>query len=241
MDPWQQQPDANGGHPHPGGPPRPHPQQPPASQPYPQQQPYPYPEQPYPQQQYPAPPFGPPQQYQPPQYQPQQYPPQQYPGQPYPGQPYPGYPPYPPQPVSSGAAITSIALSLLIALLQAFAFIGYLAVASDLSSEGNAIRGWVPTFLVVMGIARLLVALGLVVGAVLLIRRSPLGRTVTAGTAVAVVILQFVEYGVRSSALPTSGANPFSTLISVVLPIALTIFVLTSATRRWVDAGPQRR
>ncbi len=132
-------------------------------------------------------------------------------------------------------------LCFVIALLQGFAVIGYLAVASELAESGNAIAAWVPTFLAVMGIARLVVAVALVVGAALLIRRSPTGRSVAAGAALAMVLLQLVEYGVRASALPTSGANPFSTLSSVILPIVLVIVVLTGSTRRWLDGGANRR
>ncbi|WP_197377283.1 hypothetical protein [Mycolicibacterium baixiangningiae] len=186
----------------------------------PQQQPYPagpYPQQPYP-----------------PQYHPQA-------GYRYPGyqQPYPGYP-YPPyRPASSGTAITAIVLSMLTALFQGFACIGYVAVAAELTQAGDAAREWVPGFLIFEGIARLFAAAALVAGAVLMIRRHPTGRWVTAGGAIAVLILQVLEYGVRSSILSTSGASPLSSLSSVILPIILVVVALTASTRRWLGEGRQ--
>lgn len=187
------------------------------------------------------PPPGPPQQ----PYPPGPYPPQPYasPGYQHPGyrQQYPGYPYPPPRPASSGAAVTAIVLSLIIALFQAFACIGYIALASEISDAGNAVREWVPGFLIFEGIVRILTAAVLVVGAVLLMRRNPAGRWVVAGAALAIVVFQFLEYAVRSGVLPTSGASPLSTLISVILPITLIVFALTGATRRWIDEGRLRR
>lgn len=211
MNPWQQQPGPNWGPPPPG----------PPQQPYPPGQ---YPPQPYPPQQ---------------PYAPHQYPP---PGFQHPGYPqqYPGYPYPPPRPASSGTAVTAIVLSLIIALFQAFACIGYIALSSEISDAGNAIREWVPGFLIFEGIVRILSAAVLVVGAVLLMRRNPAGRWVTAGAALAIVVFQFLEYAVRSGVLPTSGASPLSTLISVILPITLIILALTGATRRWIDDGRLR-
>jgi len=182
----------------------------------------PYPQQPYPQHGYQQPyPY------------PYPYPPQQ----PYPHQPYPQQAPV----SSSAAAVTTIVLSLIIALFQTFAFIGYLALASELTEAGNAVRAWVPGFLMFEGIARFLVAAALVVGAVLLIRRNTLGRWVAVGAATTVIVFQLMEYAVRSGLLPTSGANPLSTLISVLLPIALIVVALNGSTRRWLEEGRQRR
>ncbi|UNB52796.1 hypothetical protein [Mycolicibacterium sp. YH-1] len=187
------------------------------------------------------PPPGPPQQ----PYPPGPYPPQPYasPGYQHPGYPqqYPGYPYPPPRPASSGAAVTAIVLSLIIALFQAFACIGYIALASEISDAGNAVREWVPGFLIFEGMVRILTAAVLVVGAVLLMRRNPAGRWVVAGAALAIVVFQFLEYAVRSGVLPTSDASPLSTLISVILPITLIVFALTGATRRWIDEGRLRR
>jgi len=189
------------------------------------------------------PPPGPPQQPYPPGYQQQPHPHQPYPqlGYPPPGYPQPGYPNPAPRPAGSGTAVTAIVLSSLIALFQLLACIGYLALGSELSEHGNPIREWVPGFLYFEGLARLLVAAVLVVGAVLLARRKSAGRWVTAGAAIAVLVLQLVEYGVRSGILPTSGASPLSTLSSVILPITLIIVVLTGSTRRWLDEGWPRR
>jgi hypothetical protein len=61
------------------------------------------------------------------------------------------YPYPPPRPAGAGAAVTAIVPSLIIALCQAFACIGYLAPASELSEAGNAAREWVPGFLIVEG------------------------------------------------------------------------------------------
>lgn len=214
MNPWQQQPGPDAGRTPPGPPQLPYPQngyQQPYPYPYPPQQSYP-PQQPYPQ----------------PGYQ-----------QPY---PYPGHPhPHQAPASSSAAAVTAIVLSLIIALFQTFAFIGYLALASELTEAGNAVRAWVPGFLMFEGIARFLVAAALVVGAVLLIRRITLGRWVTVAAAITVIVFQFVEYAVRSGILPTSGASPLSTLISVLLPIALIVVALNGSTRRWLEEGRQRR
>jgi hypothetical protein len=81
----------------------------------------------------------------------------------------------------------------------------------------------------------------LIVGVVLLSRRHLAGRWVTAGAAIAVVVFQILEYVVSSGVLPTSGASPMSTLVSVILPIALIVVVLTGGTRRWLDEGRLRR
>jgi ABC-type dipeptide/oligopeptide/nickel transport system permease component len=54
------------------------------------------------------------------------------------------------------------------------------------------------------------------------------------------VLLQILEYTVRTGILPTSGASPVSTLISVILPITLIVLVLTGSTRRWLDEGRRR-
>lgn len=183
------------------------------------------------------PPPGPPQQPYPQQPYPQQH---YYPQPGYPQQ-YPGYPYPPPRPASKGAAGTAIALSFIIAFFQALACLGYIALSSEISDAGNAIREWVPGFLIAEGILRLLAAIALVVGAVMLIRRNAAGRWVTAGAALALVLLQVLEYVVRSGILPTSGASPLSTLVSVVLPITLIILVLTGSTRRWLDEGRLRR
>jgi hypothetical protein len=75
------------------------------------------------------------------------------PQQPY---PQPGYPVPFHRPAGSGTAVTAIVLSSLIALFQGLAFIGYLALGSELSDEGNAVREWVPGFLYFEGLARLL-------------------------------------------------------------------------------------
>jgi hypothetical protein len=212
MNPWQQEPGPDAGRTPPGPPQLPYPQQPYPQQGY--QQPYPYQPQSYAQPGYPQQPY-----------------PQ--PGHPYPhsGQPYPQRAPA----SSSAAAVTAIALSLIIALFQTFAFIGYLALASELTEAGNAVRAWVPGFLMFEGIARFLVAAALVVGAVLLIRRNALGRWVTVGAASSVIVFQFVEYVVRSGILPTSGASPLSTLISVLLPTTLIVVALNGSTRRWLE------
>lgn len=58
----------------------------------------------------------------------------------------------------------------------------------------------------------------LITGTILLIRRRHAGRWVTAGAAIAVIVLQGADYGVRSGVLPTSGS-----------------------TRRWLDEARLRR
>lgn len=88
-------------------------------------------------------------------------------------------------------------LGLLLTLFQGLAAIGYLAFA---------------------GVARLAVAAALITGTILLIRRRHAGRWVTAGAAIAVIVLQMADYGVRSGVLPTSGS-----------------------TRRWLDEARLRR
>ena len=132
-------------------------------------------------------------------------------------------------------------LSLIIAFFQVLASIGYLALVSELSEAGNAAREWVPGFLMFEGIARFLASGVLIVGAVLLIRRTPAGRWVTTAAGVAVLAMQVVEFAVRSAILPTSDPSPLGILISVILPIVLVIVVLTGSTRRWLAEKQPRR
>lgn len=239
MNPWEQQPG-------PGGPPQ---------QPYPPQG---YPPQGYPPQGYqpqPYPPQGHPQQPYPPQqgYPPQGYPPPGQPQQPYPQQPFaqPGYPPqqyggYPhppyPPPKKPGALTAAIVLSFLMAPLQGLSAIGYFAIASELSDSRNAIREWAPTFLSIQGAARLILAIAFVAGAILLIQRKPLGRWVTAGAAIAVIVCHVTDIGVLASVdADAADSTPLGTLASVVLPGVLLIVVLNGAVKRWLEAGGTQR
>lgn len=132
-------------------------------------------------------------------------------------------------------------LGLLLTLFQGLAAIGYFAVSSELSAAGNAARDWMPGYLAFEGVARLAVAAALITGTILLIRRRHAGRWVIAGAAIAVIVLQGADYGVRSGVLPTSGASPLSTLVSVILPIALIVVALSGSTRRWLDEARLRR
>lgn len=216
MNPWHQQPSEPNWGPPPGPPPQPYGHQPYPQQPYPQQ-PYPQAAQPYPGQQYPYAQAG--------------YPPPGYPQ-------YPGYPPPPQRPPSSGSAVTAIVLGIVIALFQLLASVGYFALSSDLSSAGNAAEDWVPGYLMVNGVARLVAAAAIATGAILLSMRKAAGRWTIAGAAIAFVVLQFVEYVARSAAdLSTSGASALSTVISVILPIAVIVLALNNATRRWMEHG----
>lgn len=182
--------------------------------------------------------WGPPQPGPPQQSYPHPYPPYQHPGYP---QQYPGYP-YPPhRPPGSGTAVTAIVLSLITGLFQTFAVIGYFALVSELSATGNAARPWVPGFLTFEGIVHFLAAAALVAGAVLLIRRKPAGRWLTAGAGIALVTMQIVEFGVRSTILPTQDPNPLGMLTSVILPITIIIVALSGSTRRWLAENPSRR
>lgn len=161
----------------------------------------------------------------------------QWPQQPGPPQLYP----VPPR-AGGGAAGTAIALGFIVGLLQALACSGYLILGSQNLGSGTAVRGWVTGFLLTEGILRLLTAVTLIVGAVMLTRRSRAGRWVAAGAALVFVPLQFIEYAVWPSIVSSSasGVQPLSAVIGVILPISIIVLVLSGSTRRWLDDGRRR-
>jgi hypothetical protein len=161
----------------------------------------------------------------------------QWPQQPGPPQQYPVR-----RRAGGGAAGTAISLGFVIGFLQALSCTGYLILGWEHVSSGTAPRGWVTGFLFAEGILRLLAAVTLIVGAVMLIRRKAIGRWVAAGAALVFVPLQFIEYAVWPSIVPSamSGVQPLSAVIGVILPIILVVLVLTRPTRRWLDDGRRR-
>jgi hypothetical protein len=150
---------------------------------------------------------------------------------------YPGYPHPPPRPAGKAAAVMAIGLSFIIAFFDALGCLGYFFLSSEAFEGGDARREWIPDYLLVNGILRVLAAAALVVGAVMLIRRTVAGRWITAGAALSLVLFQILEYAVWPHILPNSGASPLGTVVSVILPVTLIILVLTRSTRSWLDEG----
>lgn len=187
-----------------------------------------------PQQPYPQPGYGQPQ---------QPYPTQGYPGYQQPGYQYP-YPytyPYPAaQPAGGGTAVTTIVMSVILALSQSLAALGYFAKSSELSS-GGAREAWVPGFLQFQGSVRLVAAAALFAGAVLMMRRSAAGRWVLAATSGTIVAAHILDMAAVSNSQPGPSSTPAGTLAGLILPIACLVLVLTPSTRRWLEAGRLRR
>lgn len=130
---------------------------------------------------------------------------------------------------------------MILALSQSLAAIGYFAKSGELSSSGGARETWVPGFLQFQGSVRLVAAMALFAGAVLMMRRSSAGRWVLATTSAAIVAAHVLDMAAVSSSQPGPSSTPLGTLAGLILPIVCLALVLTPSTRRWLDEGRPRR
>lgn len=180
-----------------------------------------------------------------------------YPGMP----PQPMYPPLPPKP-SGATAITAAVLAILggaAALIGAVGgFLGAAGLAAlESASESAAEAGvdavgadlgglpdWFASYLVGAGIADVVIAVLLVVGAIMLITKKSLGRMLVAAGCVLVILLGVVGSVLMSGIGSDAPAavlmgNGIVTVVSLIFPVTTLILALVPSTARWCGAGAQ--
>ncbi|WP_327148883.1 hypothetical protein [Nocardia sp. NBC_01329] len=183
---------------------------------------------------------------------------------PAPGYPPPGYPPvggygYVPPAPGGGTGITAGILALLGGVISSVSAVSLLFFAS---SAGNSLTNGaalatgarrrttssssssggpdididldVNGFVLAMGIVQAVLALLLLIGGFLLLRRSNAGRTMVILGCSAAALLTIVSVLGQSS-----GGLIVGSLLGLVFPILTLVLAAVGATKRWIDAGQQ--